>query len=120
MIRTTEAPGELKILESKHQGSLISMVFGGNLDHAGAANDGLAGCVVGLEVFRRLRGRKTRFTYSLVLSPGIIGSELYLAGLTPVRNAAGYWKEFSSKCWGLPLRWQCRSPGAAWSVLYTP
>jgi len=38
---------------------------------------------VGLEVLRRLRDRKptTKFTYSLVLSPGIIGSELYLAGL---------------------------------------
>jgi aminopeptidase-like protein len=82
VIRTTEAPGAVKILEYKHQGSLdFTIVLGGNLDHAGAANDGLAGCVVGLEVLRRLRGRKTKFTYSLVLSPGIIGSELYLAGL---------------------------------------
>jgi len=32
---------------------------------------------------RRLRDRKTKFSYSLVLSPGIIGSELYLAGLDP-------------------------------------
>ena len=61
-------------------------MFGGNLDHAGAANDGLAGCVVGLEVLRRLRGRKTKFTYSLVLSPGIIGSELYLAGLSQAQR----------------------------------
>jgi aminopeptidase-like protein len=83
VIRTTERPGSVKILEYKHDGSLdFTVVFGGNLDHAGAANDGLAGCVVGLEVMRRLRGRKTKFTYSLVLSPGIIGSELYLAGLT--------------------------------------
>jgi aminopeptidase-like protein len=82
VIRTAEAPGAVKILEYKHQGSLdFTIVLGGNLDHAGAANDGLAGCVVGLEVLRRLRDRKTRFTYSLVLSPGIIGSELYLAGL---------------------------------------
>ena len=82
VIRTTEAPGAVKILEYKHQGLLdFTIVLGGNLDHAGAANDGLAGCVVGLEVMRRLRGRKTKFTYSLVLSPGIIGSELYLAGL---------------------------------------
>ncbi len=84
MIRTAEAPGTLKILEYKHQGSLdFTIVLGGNLDHAGVANDGLAGCVVGLEVLRRLQGRKTKFTYSLVLSPGIIGSELYLAGLSP-------------------------------------
>jgi aminopeptidase-like protein len=82
VIRSTEAPGAMKILEYKHQGSLdLTFVLGGNLDHAGVANDGLSGCVVGLEVLRRLRGRKTKFTYSLVLSPGIIGSELYLAGL---------------------------------------
>jgi aminopeptidase-like protein len=82
VIRTKEGPGAVKILEYKHQGSLdFTIVLGGNLDHAGAANDGLAGCVVGIEVMRRLRDRKTRFTYSLVLSPGIIGSELYLAGL---------------------------------------
>jgi aminopeptidase-like protein len=83
VIRTAEAPGSVKILEYKHQGSLeYTIALGGNLDHAGTANDGLAGCVVGLEVMRRLRNRKTRFTYSLVLSPGILGSELYLAGLS--------------------------------------
>jgi len=83
VIRTTEAPGNLKILEYTHQGSLdLTIVLGGNLDHAGVANDGLAGCVVGLEVLRRLQGRKTKFSYRLVLSPGIIGSELYLAGLS--------------------------------------
>lgn len=83
VIRTIESPGELKILEYAHRGTLdFTIVMGGNLDHAGVANDGLAGSVVGIEVMRRLHGRKTRFTYSLVLSPGIIGSELYLAGLS--------------------------------------
>ena len=87
-IRTREAPGTLKILEYVHPGSLNqTIVFGGNLDHAGVANDGLAGCVVGLELMRRLGGRKTRFTYSLVLSPGIVGSEFYLAGLKPEERA---------------------------------
>jgi len=82
VIRTAEAPGTVKILEYKHAGALdFTIVLGGNLDHAGVANDGLAGCVVGLEVMRRLRDRETKFTYSLVLSPGIIGSELYLAAL---------------------------------------
>jgi aminopeptidase-like protein len=88
VIRTSEAPGVMKILEYKHQGSLdFTIALGGNLDHAGVANDGLAGCVVGLEVLRRLHGRKTRFTYSLVLSPGIIGSELYLAGLSQLERS---------------------------------
>jgi len=83
VIRTRETPGTLKILEYEHQGSLdFTIALGGNLDHAGVANDGLAGCVVGIETLRRLQGRKTRFTYSLVLSPGIIGSEFYLAGLS--------------------------------------
>jgi aminopeptidase-like protein len=88
VIRTAEAPGELKILEYAHRGSLgLTIALGGNLDHAGVANDGLAGCVVGIEVMRRLRGRKTRFTYSLVLSPGIIGSEFYLAGLSKFESS---------------------------------
>ena len=88
IIRTAETPGAMKILECKHQGALDStIVLGGNLDHAGVANDGLAGCVVGMEVLRRLQGRRTKFSYKLVLSPGIIGSELYLAGLTQVERS---------------------------------
>jgi aminopeptidase-like protein len=82
-IRTVESPGVLKILEYTHSGtSDFTIVLGGNLDHAGVANDGLAGCVVGLEVMRQLIGRKTKFSYSLVLSPGILGSEIYLAGIS--------------------------------------
>jgi len=88
IIRTVETPGAMKILECKHQGALDStIVLGGNLDHAGVANDGLAGCVVGMEVLRRLQGRRTKFSYKLVLSLGIIGSELYLAGLTQVERS---------------------------------
>jgi aminopeptidase-like protein len=83
LIRTAESQGEMKILEYTHSGSLGSTIaLASNLDHAGVANDGLSGCVVGLEVMRRLHGRSTKFSYSLVLSPGIVGSELYLAGLT--------------------------------------
>jgi aminopeptidase-like protein len=89
LIRTREAPGTLKILEYKHAGTLATtIVLGGNLDHAGVANDGLAGCVVGLEVLRRLEDRKTKFTYSLVLSPGIIGSEFYLNALSEQERGA--------------------------------
>lgn len=82
-IRTNESLGTLKILEYKHRGALdFTIALGANLDHAGVANDGLSGCVVALEVMRRLRARKTKFSYVLVLSPGIIGSEFYLAGLS--------------------------------------
>jgi aminopeptidase-like protein len=83
LIRTKETPGEMKILEYRHAGSSdFTIVLGGNLDHAGVANDGLAGCVAGMEVMRRLRGQKTKLSYALVLSPGIIGSEFYLALLS--------------------------------------
>jgi aminopeptidase-like protein len=88
VIRTQESPGQLKILEYKHEGSLdFTIVLGANLDHAGVANDGIAGCVVGLELLRRMKGRKTKFTYALVLSPGIIGSEHYLAQLTKIQRS---------------------------------
>jgi aminopeptidase-like protein len=88
VIRTAESPGTLRILEYEHKGAVdFTIMFGGNLDHAGVANDGLAGCVVGLEVMRRLQGRKTKFGYSLVLSPGIIGSEFYLAGLSSAERS---------------------------------
>jgi aminopeptidase-like protein len=88
VIRTKETAGEMKILEYKHAGaSDYTILLGGNLDHAGVANDGPAGCVVGLEVLRRLQGRKTKFTYALVLSPGILGSEFYLASLPPNERA---------------------------------
>ncbi len=87
LIRTAESQGEMKILEYTHSGSLdFTIALAGNLDHAGVANDGLSGCVVGLEVMRRLQGRSTKFSYSLVLSPGIVGSELYLAGLSEVER----------------------------------
>lgn len=88
VIRTIESPGTVKILEYKKRGtSGLTICLGGNLDHAGVANDGLAGCVVGLEVLRRLQSRKTKFTYSLVLSPGILGSELYLAELSKLERS---------------------------------
>lgn len=88
VIRTAESADEMKIIEYTHQGSLpYTIALGGNLDHAGVANDGLAGCVVGIEVLRRLANRQTRLSYSLVLSPGILGSEFYLARLDPIVRA---------------------------------
>jgi aminopeptidase-like protein len=83
-IVTQEAPGALKVLEAVHPGSLPhTLVLSANLDHPGVANDGLAGVVVGIEVLRRLGTRPTRYTYKLVLGPGIIGTEYYLGKLPP-------------------------------------
>ena len=55
------------------------IVFAAHLDHPGMANDGLSGCAVGVELFRKLSERKTKFSYRLFLHQEIIGSEYYLA-----------------------------------------
>jgi aminopeptidase-like protein len=79
VIETEESEGVLRMLEHTHRGELDeTIVFGANLDHPGVANDGLSGVVVGIELFKRLARRATKFTYKLVLSQGIIGSEYYL------------------------------------------
>lgn len=83
-IVTREAPGVLKVLVGTHRGSLpYTVALYANLDHPGVANDGLAGVAVGAEVLSRLRGRLTKYTYKLVLGPGIIGTEYYLGRLGP-------------------------------------
>jgi len=84
VIDTEESEGVLKILEYSHVGSLpYRIVLAAHLDHPAQANDGLSGCVVGIEVMRRLRGRKTKFTYILVLHQEIIGAEYYLGYMDP-------------------------------------
>ena len=82
VLETHESDGALKILESVHRGTLgLSIVFAAHLDHPGMANDGLSGCAVGVELMRRLKRRKTKFSYRLVLHQEIIGAEYYLAGM---------------------------------------
>lgn len=81
-IVTREASGVLKVLVGTHAGSLPhTIALCANLDHPGVANDGLAGVAVGVEVLRRLQDRQTKYTYKLVLAPGIIGTEYYLGRL---------------------------------------
>jgi aminopeptidase-like protein len=84
VIRTRETPGTLRVLEYTHPGALEqTIVIGADLDRPGVANDGVSGCAVGIEVMRRLRDRRTKFSYRLVLVPGTLGSEYYLGHLPP-------------------------------------
>jgi len=77
VIETEESEGILKICEYTHKGEYDeTFVFVAHLDHPGMANDDLAGCAVGIELFKRLP--KTKYTYRLLLVQEIIGSELYL------------------------------------------
>jgi aminopeptidase-like protein len=79
VIRTEESDGYLDVLEYTHEGHLDeTFVFVAHLDHPGMANDDLAGCAVGVELFERLRERDTKFSYRLVLLQEITASEYYL------------------------------------------
>jgi len=65
-----------------HQGeSDDTYLFVGHFDHPSQVNDGLAGCIVGYEIIRRLQGRKTRFSYRAFASVEIVGSVYYLDAL---------------------------------------
>lgn len=80
IIETEESEGVLKICEYTHKGELNeTFVFVAHLDHPGMANDDLAGCAAGIELFRRLP--KTKYTYKLLLVQEIIGSEIYLGNV---------------------------------------
>lgn len=81
-LQTREAPGTLKVLTFDHRGERdATIVIGADLDRPGVANDGVSACAVGVELMQRLRGRRTRFSYRLVLVPGTLGSEYYLGRL---------------------------------------
>ncbi len=49
--------------------------------HAAQANDDISGIVVGIEMMKRLRGKKNRFSYRLIVCPEHLGTVFYLAHL---------------------------------------
>lgn len=78
-IRIKEGPAELKVLDYVVPGkSSKEYVVCAHLDHPGMANDDLAGCAVGVELFKQLRHMKLNFTYRLLLVQEIVGSQFYL------------------------------------------
>jgi len=78
-IQTSESEGNLQVLDLFHQGDLAETIcFVSHLDHPGMSNDDLAGCVVGIELMRKIQKLKTKWSYRLVLVPEMTGSEFYL------------------------------------------
>lgn len=73
--------GILKNGETVIQGEIDDcVVICGQLDHPAQANDGLSGCIVGVEIMRELAKRKNlRYSYRLLLVPETIGSMAYLS-----------------------------------------
>ena len=82
-----EGEKEIKVLEYTLAGdSGIEFVFVAHLDHPGMANDDLAGCAVGVELFQNLSRKQLRHTYRLLLVQEILGSELLLHARPNLRN----------------------------------
>ena len=79
IVKTKEAEGALKILDYTKEGETKeTFAFVAHLDHPGMANDDLSGCAVGIQLFKKLLGMKTKYTYKLLLVQEIIGSQFYL------------------------------------------
>ena len=80
VIDTLEFPGTLKVGEHVIPGrSPDSLLVVTHLDHAGQANDDLAGVAVSVEVAKRLAGRDLHHTLRFLYLPEHIGSVAYLA-----------------------------------------
>jgi aminopeptidase-like protein len=79
-----EAPGELLTAVHDHPGETDAVVvLNAHTCHPHMANDDMAGVAVLVRLFQWLRGRRTRYTYRLVLGPEHFGSLFYLRDLPP-------------------------------------
>ena len=82
-LKVSSTKGEMKVLEYTHKGkSTDTIVFNAHNCHAAELNDGPAGFAVFMEVLKRLLGRKTKFTYKLVIAPEHLGTVFYLGALS--------------------------------------
>lgn len=84
ILRTEESQGYLDVLECVIEGENEEcFYFVTHLDHPGMANDDLAGCAVGIELFKKLQESKQqfKFTYKLLIVQEIVGSGYYLGNL---------------------------------------
>jgi len=84
-IETTFTPDKMIVREFILEGeSSESIVFAAHIDHAGQANDDVAGCVVGLQLLEEIKAKypKRKYTYHLILTQEIVGSVFYLQGLS--------------------------------------
>jgi aminopeptidase-like protein len=78
-LEVVESEPELKVLDYHVPGKCdLEFIFVAHLDHPGMANDDLAGCAVGVELFKSLSSLCPKFTYRLLLVQEIIGSQYYL------------------------------------------
>ena len=83
IIDTNESAGVLKVMEYTKRGKLDdTIVIAAHLDHPGMSNDDVAGCAVGIELFKKIQYFDTIFSYQLFIHQEVIGPEYYLAHLS--------------------------------------
>ncbi len=87
-LRTELKPGTLKVLDFVLPGtSPETVVLNAHNCHAAQANDDMSGCVVGVEVMRRLQARSNYYTYRLLICPELYGVIFFLNNLSPEERA---------------------------------
>lgn len=79
-IHTGFSKSTMKVINCMASGNTDRMVvLSGHWDHPAMCNDGLVGCVVSLDVIRRLRKHKDlRYNYHAILTPEFVGSTAWL------------------------------------------
>ena len=81
-LQTKYIPGYMQVLDYTHKGkSSETIVLNAHNCHAAQLNDGPSGYVVLIEAMKRLRNRKTRYTYKLIIAPEHLGTVFYLADM---------------------------------------
>ena len=82
---TEEAAGTMKVFDFILPGETTdTILLNGHNCHPWQANDDLSGCAVGIAVMQALQARpQRRHTYRLVITPELIGTVHWLAGLGP-------------------------------------
>jgi len=89
-LETVYEPGEMLVATLDHPGeSDRTIVFNAHTCHPQQANDDLAGVVALVRLFQWLRGRKTRYTYRLVLAPEHVGTVFYLRDCKDIARMVG-------------------------------
>lgn len=84
-IETTFSKGKMIVREFILPGeSPESVIFAAHIDHAGQANDDVAGCAVGIRLLEEIKKKykKRKYTYRLILTQEIVGSVFYLNGIS--------------------------------------
>lgn len=73
-------PGTMKVCDFFLPGAKKdTIIFNAHNCHAGQANDDISGVVVGVELMKRLSGKKNKYSYRLIIAPEHLGTVFYLS-----------------------------------------